>query len=285
MMDQLALYTVQSISNLLFDTIPLNIGDYPAYNNDQLTPNSAYVIREDNATPNTLVNIFDLLTGVKCYTISRSSSLSVQWYMYAEPEHVEVARVSIGGFVRRIDVLNSGSTLMKVGPGILGKFHRHFYDQQGNMYSWNRRSKYLERLTNPGGGLEERRVRVASVDHLRARRFDWEVRIDKAEVDPIVTLATAFVTMKTQWSVYGKVTMPTGIPSGVSGGVPGGVPDDHSVFRACDRTTSTTELVANFTGNNIEQLQAYHENPKTNIPRDFFNPPEFMQDKYLHRSL
>lgn len=278
MMDQLALYTIQGISNLLFDSIPPAVGDYPAYNNDKLTPNSAYIIREDNATPSTLVNVFDLLTGVKCFTITRSGSLSSQWYMYAEPEHVEVARISIGGFSRRIDVLRDGSTLMKVGPGILGKFHRHFYDQCGSMYLWNRRSKYLEKITNPGGGMEERRSRVASVDHLRARRFDWEVRVDKTAIDPIITLASAFVTMKTQWSVYGKVSVPTGSYSRAPSGAPEEPPTEST-------TAVTPDLGAHFTGNIRKDLQVYEEKPKTNVPRDFFNPPEFMHDKYLHPKL
>ena len=59
----------------------------------------------------------------------------------------------------------------------------------------------MEKVINPNGGLEEKRFRVAKVKLMRQFKLDFEVLVDNKNIDPEIALATAFISMFTQWGL------------------------------------------------------------------------------------
>lgn len=157
-----------------------------------------FIVRKDQQNPETEVNVFDS-EGCKQYSIRRHSSSSYQWYLYHEPENIEMAIITIGLFDREVSKRSSSTIKMCMGPGVRGKLQRHFYDEAGGFYAWRRRSHFLEKITNLGSENTTVCERVAIVRTLRKNEFDWSLSVDWRKVDVIDALTTGFIMMKSQW--------------------------------------------------------------------------------------
>ena len=88
----------------------------------------------------------------------------------------------------------------------------------GCKYSWSSTTRFLEKVINPNGGVEENRIRVAKVKLMRQFKLDFEVLVDQENVDPEIVLATAFIGMFTQWGVgnFTDTIGPTYIPQKIT---------------------------------------------------------------------
>lgn len=145
--------------------------------------------------------------GLQVYSIERLSTFHPVWTMLTFPERKEIATINVGLTNRSVDFHNKPGMShrdISVDFGLNGRY-RSFYTTDGAKYSWVRGSKFLERVSNPNGGVEEFRQRIAKVKLMRQFKFDFEVLIDEELVDKEVVLSTAFVSMITQW---GLVTLP-----------------------------------------------------------------------------
>lgn len=145
--------------------------------------------------------------GLQVYSIERLSTFHPVWTMLTFPERKEIATINVGLTNRSVDFHNKPGMShrdISVDFGLNGRY-RSFYTTDGAKYSWVRGSKFLERVSNPNGGVEEFRQRIAKVKLMRQFKFDFEVLIDEELVDKEVVLSTAFVSMITQWGV-GDVT-------------------------------------------------------------------------------
>ncbi|ODQ80225.1 hypothetical protein BABINDRAFT_35852 [Babjeviella inositovora NRRL Y-12698] len=179
------------------------------------TPN-AYFVRRDRFDRQRKVNVF-AGDGTKVYTIERKSALNPVWMMYTFPQRREVATIRAGLFMRAVDWHNKAGLEHRAitnDSGLAGRY-RSFYLSDGAKYSWTRGTKCLEKVINPNGGTEEMRSRIAKVKLLRQFKMDFEVLVDEAQIDREVVLATAFISMLTQWG-YGDITETTG-PTFVGG--------------------------------------------------------------------
>ncbi|KAK9467719.1 hypothetical protein V1512DRAFT_259889 [Lipomyces arxii] len=74
-----------------------------------------------------------------------------------------------------------------------------FYCADGAPYHWARATRKLERVLNYGGKNNEVRQSIAVAKPLRRNHLTYELLVDKTLIDPVVAIATAFVSMKTQW--------------------------------------------------------------------------------------
>lgn len=190
---------------------------------------SAYYVRRDRKNRHRAVNVFDRF-GNKVYTIERESPLNPMWSLRKYPSRREVATVRCGFFSTSVDWHNKLTVQhreVKDESGIHGNF-KSFYLDDGAKYQWTRGSKFLEKVTNPEGGDEENRERIAKVRLMRQFKFDFELLVDESKIDLEYVLATAFISMMVQWG-YGDITETRG-PTYV------GEPEVPT-------TTSTTEVV------------------------------------------
>lgn len=178
-------------------------------------PTKALHIRRDNNDRQTKVNVFDN-KGDKIYTIERESASTPTWSMFTYPHRHEVATIRAGFFLKSFDFHNKFGMQHRVlerENGLSGRL-RTFYLNDGYKYVWTRGSKFLERVTNPGGNEEETRERIAKVRLMRQRKFDYELVLDENKVDLEVAIVTGFLCMMTFWGM-GDITEtvgPTYIP-------------------------------------------------------------------------
>lgn len=178
-------------------------------------PTKALHIRRDNNARQTKINVFDR-EGNKVYTIERHSASTPTWSLYTAPNRHEIATIRAGFFLKSFDLhqkIGVQHRVLQRENGLSGRL-RIFYLDDGYKYVWTRGSKYLERVTNPGGNEEEIRERIAKVKLMRQRKFDYELVIDETKCDTIVALVTGFLCMMTFWGM-GDITEtvgPTYIP-------------------------------------------------------------------------
>ncbi|KAF6062550.1 hypothetical protein FOB64_005619 [Candida albicans] len=155
-----------------------------------LNPSSSIVffVRQDRKDKNRTVKVFNELATLKIGLIDRS----INFHNKSDFNHRSIF----------------------ADWGINGRY-RSFYLNDGCKYSWTSSStKCLEKVINPNGGLEEKRFRVAKVKLMRQFKLDFEVLVDNKNIDPEIALATAFISMFTQWGVgsFTDTVGPTYIP-------------------------------------------------------------------------
>ena len=246
-----------------FQALPLTLGSGLKVTATALSKNAeTFYLRKDNVKPGRTINVYDNRGNIR-YTINRDRRARSKWYIYEQPSNIEVARIDAGFFGRTVAVKGKGRLRMVVGPGLLGKLHRHYYDSEGNLYEWSRRSNYLERISNPGGGYEESRERVALTRVLRPKKFDWELIVDTNKVDLVSTLGTSFIMMKTQWLDNKASQAPS--TSGISG--------DHSQQQNTQNSAYNLDEWDDLENTSDDGLLMYKSSGQPLEPRDFFNPP------------
>lgn len=180
-----------------------------------LVPTKSVHIRRDNKSRQTKINIFDH-KGNKIYTIERESASTPTWSMFTYPNRHEIVTIRAGFFLKSFDFHKKQGLqhrVLQAENGLSGRL-RTFYLNDGHKYVWTRGSKFLERITNPGGNEEETRERIAHVRLMRQRKFDYELTIDENKADLEVAIATGFLCMMTFWGM-GDITEtvgPTYIP-------------------------------------------------------------------------
>lgn len=207
--------------------------------------------------------------GAVRYIIESSSPYSKLWNMYSWPQNTKVAVLSLGFFHQRVAMLGTRTIHLKHNNGgLLSMLHRHFYDTKGNVYSWNRRSHYLERICNPNSSHEERRERVAYTHQLRNGENDWELLVDIKEINEAEAIATAFVTLKTQWHLAKRGIVPG---AKISASMQGG-----KNIAARSKFSSVIPL-GTFTRNDPGKLRIYQRPETLAKAREFFNPPSFLK--------
>lgn len=167
-------------------------------------------VRRDNLKRQTHVNVFDN-SGDKIYTIERESASTPTWSLYTYPQRHEIATIRAGFFLKSFDFHNKVGLQHRVlqSENSLAGRMRTFFLTDGYKYIWTRGTKYLEKVTNQGGGDEETRERIAKVRLLRQRKFDYELLVDERKVDLQIALATAFLCMMTFWGL-GDITETVG---------------------------------------------------------------------------
>lgn len=183
-----------------------------------LNPSSSIVffVRQDRKDKNRTVKVFNG-NGDQVYSFERLSTFNPIWRMLNYPQRQELATLKIGLIDRSINFHNKSDfnhRLIFADWGINGRY-RSFYLNDGCKYSWTSSStKCLEKVINPNGGLEEKRFRVAKVKLMRQFKLDFEVLVDNKNIDPEIALATAFISMFTQWGVgsFTDTVGPTYIP-------------------------------------------------------------------------
>lgn len=157
-----------------------------------------------------ITNVYDG-NGKKVYTIERKSRFFPFWSILDFPSRKEIATVHTGLVDQSVDFhykrdLQHREMIPNVS--IYG-YKRKFYLSDGASYSWSNKSKYLEKIINPGGAHEEIRERVARARLMRQFRFDYELLIDDTKIDREIVLATAFICMICEWG-KGYKTRTTG---------------------------------------------------------------------------
>lgn len=188
------------------------------------SPNLLFFIRREKNDKERVVNVFSA-DGTKVYTFERRTPLNPVWNMLTYPSRREVATIRAGFFSRAVEFHNKIGLEHRVVTNELslrtGRI-RSFYLTDGSKYGWTRGTKYLERISNPGGGDQESHERVAKVKLMRQFKFDFEMILDNTKIDPEVALATGFISMLTQWGL-GDITETTG-PTFVPGVTLGSLP-------------------------------------------------------------
>lgn len=193
------------------------------FSNASITPLTeypiAYFIRQDRKDKNRLIRVFNGY-GEQKYSFERLSSFNPIWRMLTFPERKEIATLKIGLTDRSINFHNKSNLQHRVifkDWGMNGRF-RSFYLNDGCKYSWSSTTRFLEKVINPNGGVEENRIRVAKVKLMRQFKLDFEVLVDQENVDPEIVLATAFIGMFTQWGVgnFTDTIGPTYIPQKIT---------------------------------------------------------------------
>ncbi|KAG7665435.1 uncharacterized protein J8A68_001123 [[Candida] subhashii] len=159
-----------------------------------------YFIRQDRKDKQRLINVFNG-GGEQVYTFERLSSLNPVWRMLTFPQREEVATIMIGLTSRSVDFHNKEELCHRdifLDWGKSGKY-RSFYLNDGYKYSWSTSTKYLEWVVNPGCGPEEKRIRIAKARLMRQFKVDFEISVDEENIDPEIVLATALISIFTQW--------------------------------------------------------------------------------------
>lgn len=167
---------------------------------------SQYFVRRDRKDKQKKIKIFNN-KGEQIYAIERLSAMNPVWSLLSIPQRHEIATIHAGFPNRSIDFhTKAGLSHRDISTeiGLNGRY-RSFYTNDGAKYSWSRGSKFLEKVINPNAGVEEVRERIAKVKLMRQFKFDFEVLIDESKIDREIALATAFVSMLTQWGV-GDIT-------------------------------------------------------------------------------
>lgn len=181
-----------------------------------LTPDpevlQSFSVRNDYGDGQRVVNVYDQ-HGELRYTFERPHHFASVWRLLRARGRTEIARLHVGLRDRSVDfhtkpglqhrALVPGPSAIAGLPGVPGVRSRRFFLNDGNIYEWNRATKFLERVINPGGGREEIRMRVAHARLMRPFRFDYELLVDPTQIDPEVALATGFLGMAAQWGLGG----------------------------------------------------------------------------------
>lgn len=190
LLDRLNASSVLDLHMLAANVTPMT--DYPM----------AFYIRRDRKDKQKQIKVF-ASGGVQKYTIERLSALHPVWKLMTYPQRQEVATINAGFSHRSVDFHNKPGISHRdiTGDAGVASRYRSFYLNDGAKYSWTRGSKFLEKVINPNGGVEEKRERVARVKLMRQFKFDFEMLVDVEKIDPEVALATGFVSMLTQWGI------------------------------------------------------------------------------------
>lgn len=210
-----------------------------------------FLIRAGKST-NT-INVFDQ-NGSLVFIFERTAFWSSSWIMLAAPSRAKVAKLQISDLGQSIEVYNSG---LVWSPKAFS-FNRM-------SYRWTRDTMLLVQDQSGGTGSAPKK-QVASVQHLRPLRFDWQVLVD-SNFDSTVAIVTAFAAMLSEWCIVttnGRLVRPT---SGV-GGSPAGVFQNNGKNALPEPMQQQPAEVAALSG----CLLAYD---KPSTVRDFFNPPFF----------
>ena len=173
--------------------------------------------------------------------------------MLTFPERREVATINSGIFSSSVDFHSKAGIShrdISVDFGLSGG-NRSFYTNDGAKYAWIRGSKFLEKVINPNGGVEEIRERVAKVKLMRQFKFDFEVLIDENKIDREIALATAFSSMLTQWDI-GEITDTIG-PTFVE---PKKQPDASTSKFIISKDNDNSEVVLMFDNHSFVKLPA-----------------------------
>lgn len=222
------------------------------------TPQIFY-LRRDTANPRTQINVFSP-DGTKPYVYERQHRLSSHWRMSRADtsEPISVITLALTGSTFEF-YAKPGLKKRKVATKLpLLPIGCRFYLNDGAMYQWDANTRYLERVINPGGGVEEKRQRLGHASLLRRFSFDWEIQIDP-RVDPEVALTTVLIPLLTEW------------PNSIL---------DHTAGVRAVLPPSSTNLNREFVDGIDPSLLVYSE-PKSDLPKDFFNPPGFMHDPWI----
>lgn len=179
------------------------------------THSTQYFVRQDRKDKQKRIRIFNG-QGKEVYVIERLSALNPVWSLLTVPKRQEIATINTSFGNMSVDFHNkSGITHRSISNEIgFSGGYRSFYAADGVKYSWSTGTKFLERIINPNGGVEEIRERVAKVKLMRQFKVDFEVLVDSSKIDDDIVLATGFVSMLTQWGI-GETTDtvgPTYIP-------------------------------------------------------------------------
>lgn len=174
-----------------------------------------YFVRQGRKDKQKRIRIFNG-HGKELYVIERLSALNPVWSLLTVPQRKEIATINTSLGKMSVDFHNkNGITHRSISNEVgLSGGYRSFYAGDGVKYSWSTGTKFLEKVINPNGGVEEIRERVAKVKLMRQFKVDFEVLIDSSKIDDEIVLATGFVSMLTQWGV-GETTDtvgPTYIP-------------------------------------------------------------------------
>lgn len=161
------------------------------------TPTQLFV-RADRNDRRKRVRVFDN-QGVQVFSIERLSAYNPVWSVYTFPARREVATLSVGVLSRSVSFHSQQGVANRAVSGFCGT--QAFYLADGARYDWTRGSQFLEKVINPGGGVEETRLRVARVRLMRQFRIDYELLVDETKVSVETALATSFVSILTQWGV------------------------------------------------------------------------------------
>lgn len=155
-------------------------------------------VRADRNDKRKRIRVFNN-AGVQVYSIERLSAYNPVWSMFTFPSRREVATISVGVMSRSVSFHNQQGVANRAISGWCGA--QAFFLADGARYEWARGSKFLEKVINPGGGVEETRLRIARARLLRQFRIDYELLVDESHVSVEAALATSFVSILTQWGV------------------------------------------------------------------------------------
>lgn len=258
---------VHKVSRALFASLPRSLGSDMQHGVKPLSDGTTVFLLQQDAHEKDRFVVHDAEGAIR-YTIEISTPKSKFWNVYLSPQNTKVAVISLGLFRETVAILGTTTLQLKSNQGgLLNRLHRHFYDTEGNMYSWNRRSQYLERISNPNGKHEEHRKRVAYIHQLRNRKDDWELLIDTKAISEAEAITTAFATLKTQWRLKKKGVIP-GVKASAS---------LQSSTNARRSEVSGGIPLGDFTRNEPEDLRIYQKRDTLTRAREFFNPPSFLR--------
>lgn len=163
---------------------------------------SVYYIRRERTDRHHVANVYDS-SGVKLYTIERGTMFTPVWSIVSAEERKEIGTLHAGLLNRYFDFNNKTDLKHRDIGWSLGSngATRQFHLNDGAAYEWRQGSRFLERIINPGGGDEEIHQRVAKARQLRTMRFDFEILVDETMIDRDVAIATAYISIMTQWGI------------------------------------------------------------------------------------
>ncbi|CAK9435487.1 uncharacterized protein LODBEIA_P02140 [Lodderomyces beijingensis] len=163
---------------------------------------TAFYIRQDWKNKHRSIKVFNG-AGEQVYTFERLSPTNPVWRMLTFPQRREIATIKISLFEKSINFHNKPGLAHRCVSkdwNMRGR-HRSFYLNDGAKYSWSSTTKFLEKIMNPSNGPDEQRVRVAKVKLMRQFKLDFEVLVDESKIDAEVVLATALISIFTQWGI------------------------------------------------------------------------------------
>lgn len=220
------------------------------------TPRLFY-LRRDTTTPRTKINVYST-DGTTPFTFERQHRLSTTWRMSHSDTGEPIAAITVSVTGASVDFfakpglkhrkLKSKYALLPAGYS--------FQLNDGAQYVWDSTTRYLERVINNGGGVEETRQRLGRATLLRRFSFDWEVQVDP-RLDPEVALATVLAPLLTEW--------PTTVL-------------DHAAGVRTVLPAAKAPLANEFVDGIDPSLLVYTEGKNLGVPQDFFNPPAFLQN-------
>lgn len=189
---------LKKLASLLYGSSDKEPGVYTS-----LTPEAkAFIIRKDDGD-NGVIHVFSA-GGSEAYTVQRNTRLWPRWIVYEASSRKAIAILTLSRLGKSVEFLQKpGFRHCSLTPNIKG--HQFYVREDAAPFIWTARTHDLLRITNPGGGSEQRCERIASARLLRKKRFDWELLVDpNFEAD--IAVSTVLVAMISSWSTNVKVT-------------------------------------------------------------------------------